>query len=88
MPVEGPGTALPHASKDDKVVPQSFKTVEKGQWVVFLQKGSHRARFARLVSKVDKGKVTLSNTKEYTEESKGNVKRQQNKGDVRFDGVG
>ena len=39
MLVEGPGQALPHATKDDKVVPQSFKNTEKGQWVVFLKKG-------------------------------------------------
>ena len=85
MPVEGPGQALPHATKDDKVVPQAFKNIEKGQWVVFLKKGSHGARFSGLVSKVEKGKVTLTNTKEYTEDKNGNIKRQQNKGDVVFD---
>ena len=37
------------------------------------------------MSKVEKGKVTLTNTKEYTEDKKGNVKRQQNKGDVVFE---
>ena len=68
MPVEGSGQALPHASKDNKVVPQSFKNIEKGQWVVFLKKGSQGARFSGLVSKVEKGKVTLTNTKEYTED--------------------
>ena len=85
MPVEGPGQALPHATKDDKVVPQAFKNIEKGQWVVFLKKGSHGACFSGLVSKVEKGKVTLTNTKEYTEDKNGNIKRQQNKGDVVFD---
>jgi hypothetical protein len=85
MPVEGPGQALPHATKDDKVVPHAFKNIERGQWVVFLKKGSHGARFSGLVSKVEKGKVTLTNTKEYTEDKNGNVKRQQNKGDVVFD---
>ena len=89
MPVEGPGQALPHATKDDKVVPHAFKNIEKGQWVGFLKKGSHGARFSGLVSKVEKGKVTLTNTKdpriEYTEDKNGNVKRQQNKGDVVFD---
>ena len=86
MPVEGPGTTLPHASKDDKVVPQSFKSVQKGQSVVCLRKASHGARFRELVSNVDIGKITLSNTKEYKEDNKGNVPRQQNKGDVQFDG--
>ena len=85
MPVEGPSQALPHATKDDKVVPQSFKNIERGQWVVFLKKDSHGARYSGLVSKVDKGKVTLTNTKEYTEDKNGNVKRQQNKGDVVFE---
>ena len=67
------------------MVPQAFKNIEKGQWVVFLKKGSHGARFTWLVSKVEKGKVTLTNTKEYTEDKNGNVKRQQNKGDVVFE---
>ena len=64
------------------MVPHAFKNIEKGQWVVFLKKGSHGARFSGLVSKVEKGKVTLTNTKEYTEDKNGNAKRQQNKGDV------
>ena len=85
MPVEGPGQALPHATKDDKVVPQTFKNIQKGQWVVFLKKGSHGARFSGLVSNVEKAKVTLTNTKEYMEDKNGNIKRQQNKGDVVFD---
>ena len=80
MPVEGPGQALPHANKDDKVVPQSFKNIEKGQWVVFLKKGSHGARFSGLVSKMDKGKVSLTNTKEYTEDTTGNVNGIRTKG--------
>ena len=67
------------------MVPQAFKNIEKGQWVVFLKKGSHGARFSGLVSKVEKGKVALTNTKEYTEDKNGNVKRQQNKGDVVFE---
>ena len=67
------------------MVPHAFKNIERGQWVVFLKKGSHGARFSGLVSKVEKGKVTLTNTKEYTEDKNGNVKRQQNKGDVVFD---
>ena len=37
------------------MVPRSFKNIEKGQWVVFLKKGSHGARFSGLVSKVEKG---------------------------------
>ena len=61
MLVEGPGQALPHAAKDDKVVPQAFKNIEKGQWVVFLKKGSHGARFSGLVSKVEKGNVNPTN---------------------------
>ena len=65
--------------------PKAFKNSVKGQWVVFLKKGSHRARFSGLVSKVEKGKVTLTNTKEYTEDKNGNVKRQQSKGDVVFE---
>ena len=67
------------------MVPHAFKNIERGQWVVFLKKGSHGARFSGLVSKVEKGKVTLTNTKGYTEDKNGNVKRQQNKGDVVFD---
>ena len=67
------------------MVPHAFKNIERGQWVVFLKKGSHGARFSGLVSKVEKGKVTLTNTKEYTKDKNGNVKRQQNKGDVVFD---
>ena len=51
----------------------------------FLKKGSHGARFSGLVSKVEKGKVSLTNTKEYTEDKNGSIKRQQNKGVVVFD---
>ena len=82
---EGPGAALPYTDKEDKVVPQSFNNIQGGQWVVFLKKGSHVARFSGLVSKVDKGKVTITNSKEYTEDTKGNIKRQQNKGDLQSD---
>ena len=57
------------------MVPQAFKNIEKGQWVVFLKKGSHGARFSGLVSKVEKGNMTLTNTKEYTEDKNGNIKR-------------
>ena len=67
------------------MVPQAFKNIEKEQWAVFLKKGSYGARFSGLVSKVEKGKVTLTNTKEYTEDKNGNIKREQNKGDVVFD---
>ena len=67
------------------MVPHTFKNIERGQWVVFLKKGSHGARFSGLVSNVEKGKVTLTNTKEYTEDKNGTFKRQQNKGDVVFD---
>ena len=48
------------------MVPHAFQNIERGQWVVFLKKGSHGARFSGLVSKVEKGKVTLTITKEYT----------------------
>ena len=51
------------------MVHHAFKNIERGQWVFFLRKGSHGARFSGLVSKVEKRKVTLTNIKEYTEDT-------------------
>ena len=76
MHVEGPGQAVPHATKDNNVVPQSFKKIERGQRLVLLKKGSHRARYVGLASKVNTGKVPLIDTKGYTKDIKENVTRQ------------
>ena len=55
-----------------------------GLCLVFLKKGSHGARCSGLVFKEDKGKVTVTNMQEYTEDTKGSITRQQNKGDLQF----